>query len=145
MGFGAINVDLQPGSIISAIFTGIDAITTSDEERLKLKQAALEAGRAGRLEDYKIQLSAILAEAQSPDKWTSRARPAFLYVIYEMVQVALIGAIASIWFPEHVQEAADALGRLLNAIPDAMWALFGAGYLGYTGARTWEKGKGVVK
>lgn len=144
-GFGAINVDLNPGGILTAIFQGIDSLVTTDEEKMKLRQAAVEAERTGQLEDLKVRISAILAEAQSADKWTSRARPVFLYVIYEMIQVAIMGAILSIWWPDHVGQAASSLGQLLNAIPDSMWALFGAGYLGYTGARTWEKNKGVAK
>ena len=144
MSFGAVNVDLNPGGILKAIFDGIDSLVTTDEEKSKLRNAAIEAERSGKLEDLKVRLSAILSEAQSSDKWTSRARPAFLYVIYEMIQVAILGAILSIWWPEHVAQAAGSLGQLLNAIPDSMWALFGAGYLGYTGARTWEKGKGVA-
>src|SRR5882672_6394159 len=34
-------------------------------------------------------LSAVMAEAQSPDKWTSRARPSFLYVIYVMILLSV--------------------------------------------------------
>lgn len=49
-----------------------------------------------------------------------------------------------IWFPEDVSAAAAGFGSLLAAIPDDLWWLFGAGYLGYTGARMWEKGKGAA-
>jgi len=33
----------------------------------------------------------------------------------------------------------------LAAIPDSLYTLFGAGYLGYTGARSFDKIKGVSK
>ena len=43
--------------------------------------------------------------------------------------------------------AARAIGegmtRYLSALPEALYALFGTGYLGYTAARQWGKVKGV--
>jgi len=41
-------------------------------------------------------------------------------------------------------EVAAAAGMVawLAAIPEEMWWLFGAGYLGYAGLRTWDKTKG---
>jgi hypothetical protein len=30
-------------------------------------------------------MAAVLAEAESPDPWTSRARPSFLYVMYVLL------------------------------------------------------------
>ncbi len=33
--------------------------------------------------------------------------------------------------------------RYLAALPEALYALFGTGYLGYTAARQWGKVKGV--
>ena len=59
-----------------------------------------KARDAGKLELIKLQgsqemealrthLSAVLAEAQSADPWTSRARPSFLYVIYAMLLWAI--------------------------------------------------------
>jgi len=47
-----------------------------------------------------VSLSAILAEANSADPWTSRARPTFLYVIYGIILLCVIGAIIGIWWPQ---------------------------------------------
>jgi len=44
-----------------------------------------------------ISLSAIMAEANSHDPWTSRARPTFLYVIYGVILLSVIGSIIGIW------------------------------------------------
>lgn len=145
MSFGAVNVDVNPGGIISAIFAGIDAITTSDEERLKLKQAALEAERAGNLEEFKVTMSAIVAEAQSADPWTSRARPSFLYIMYSIIILCFVGGILAVFAPGEVEAAAVGVQRMLNAIPGDLWWLFGAGYLGYSGMRSFDKWKGVAK
>jgi hypothetical protein len=35
------------------------------------------------------------------------------------------------------------LTSLLMAIPESLWWLFGAGYLGYTGARSLDKWHGI--
>jgi len=67
----------------------------------------------------------IRAEAASGDKYTSRARPSFLYV--------MLGILATnyVVFP--------LLGKAALVFPDALFWLFGSCMLGYTGARTWEK------
>jgi hypothetical protein len=46
--------------------------------------------------------------------------------------------------PETAAGVTTGFGSWLGAIPDEMWWLFGAGYLGYAGARTFEKRKGVA-
>ncbi len=85
------------------------------------------------------QLSVIVQEASSNDPWVRRARPSFLYVMYVVILLCPIGGIVSIWFPNEVLQAAEGTARLLQAIPDALWTLFGAGYLGYTCLRSYDK------
>ena len=111
------------------------------QAELALAQLAQE----GRLKELGLQMSAIVAEAQSSDPWTSRARPTFLYVIYLMILLAVPMGVLSAFQPDMAARIATGLQSWLAAIPDSLWALFGAGYLGYSGARTWEKGKGVTK
>ena len=55
--------------------------------------------------------------------------------------MCVFGGIIGIWWPDHVTQAAMNINDLLAAIPESLWALFGAGYLGYTGARSYDKGK----
>ena len=88
---------------------------------------------------------AFLAEANSADPWTSRARPTFLYVIYGVILLCVMGAIIGIWWPTHVFQAAENLNKLLGAVPESLWWLFGAGYLGYTGARSFDKWRGPAR
>jgi len=76
------------------------------------------------------------------DPWVTRARPAFLYVIYTVILLCVFGSIVGVWWPEKVLIAADNLRMLLGAIPEDVWWLFGAGYLGYTGARSYDKRQG---
>jgi Holin of 3TMs, for gene-transfer release len=91
------------------------------------------------------QMTAIVAEAQSTDPWTSRARPSFLYVMYTIILWAIpMGLIAAVR-PDMAKGIADGMNAYLAGIPEPMWALFGTGYLGYTAARSWGKAKGVEK
>jgi hypothetical protein len=131
--------------VAGPLFGLIDNLFTSDEERMEAKRKLLEMEQAGKLDTLKTTLSAILAEAQSNDPWTSRARPTFLYVIYLCILTAIPMGVLFAFQPVAANAIAVGFGAWLNAIPESMWALFGAGYLGYSGARTWEKSKGISK
>lgn len=130
--------------VAAPLFGLVDKLFTSDDERLEAKRKLIDLEQAGELDGVKVRLSAILAEANSADPWTSRARPTFLYIIYAMILMCVAGAIVGIWWPDQVTTAAGNLGALLNAIPDSLWWLFGAGYLGYTGARSFDKWRGAA-
>ena len=129
-------------SLIDKIFPDKEKMAA---ERAKAELALLQLQQDGKMQELGVQMSAILAEAQSSDPWTSRARPSFLYVIYFMILLGVPMGILSAFYPEIAGRVAVGLQKWLAAIPDSLWALFGAGYLGYTGARMWEKGKGVTK
>lgn len=119
--------------------TVIDNLFETDEEKAAARVKIMQAEQTGRLEEAKLSMSAIMAEAQSNDPWTSRARPTFLYVMYAVIGLCFVGGILSVWWPDHVQSAAIGIQSMLMAIPDPLWALFGAGYLGYGVARTMDK------
>ena len=57
----------------------IDRLIPDPTEREKAKLALLQAEGQQALQEMQVSLSAILAEANSLDPWTSRARPTFLY------------------------------------------------------------------
>jgi hypothetical protein len=120
----------------------IDKVIPDPVAREQAKVALLKQEQAGELDEMKTSLSAILAEAGSSDKWTSRARPAFLYVIYIYILAAIPVGILSIFDPGSAKALADGVKAWLLAIPDQLYWLFGAGYLGYTGGRTFEKWRG---
>jgi len=83
--------------------------------------------------------SAIVAEAQSTDKWTSRARPSFLYVMYLIILASIPMGILTSINPQVAVNIANGFKSWLGAIPDSMWALFGTGYLGYSASRSYDK------
>ena len=119
----------------------IDSLDLDDSKKneAKLKMALMQ--QEGHLKEYETQLSAILAEAKSSDPWTSRARPTFLYVIYIFILAAIPFGLASLYDPGIVEQVATGMKAWLDAIPGNLYALFGAGYLGYGGMRSWDKGK----
>jgi hypothetical protein len=111
-------------------------------ERAQAELALAQLQRDGTLKELGIQMSAILAEAQSSDPWTSRARPTFLYVMYILILAAIPFGVFFAFKPDAALQVAEGMKAWLSAIPSEMWWLFGAGYLGYTGARMFEKRSG---
>ena len=138
--------DFIPGADILKIGMSIlDKVIPDPDARAKAQLELLKQQQAGALEETRTAMGAILAEAQSADPWTSRARPSFLYVIYLMILMAVpMGVLAAVK-PDLATQIAAGMQAWLAAIPDSLWTLFGVGYLGYTGARSWDKGKGVAK
>lgn len=110
-------------------------------ERASAELALYQAQADTDLKAQQVSLSAILAEAQSPDPWTSRARPSFLYVMYLMILMAVPMGFLAAFRPDIANNVAQGLKMWLAAIPDALWALFGTGYLGYTAAHSYDKKK----
>jgi hypothetical protein len=117
----------------------IDKLFPDKTEAEKLKLAMLQQQQAGEFKDLEMRFSAIVAEAQSQDPWTSRARPSFMYVMYALLLASLPMGVLFAFQPDTAQAVTDGVGRWLNALPEELWWLFGAGYLGYSGARTFEK------
>ena len=122
----------------------------SPEKQAELQQVIDQNAHEIQMKEYELQVRAmdaeskaveaasanIRAEAQSGDKWTSRARPTFLYLFYiilafNFILVPIAQMIKGISFAQlHPIE-----------FPDILWEVFVAGYLGYTGVRSWEKCK----
>jgi hypothetical protein len=90
-------------------------------------------------------MSVMLAEAQSKDPWTSRARPSFMYVMYILILCSIPMGVLSVFSPAAATTVAMGMKAWLAAIPDAMWGTFGTAYCGYTLSRSWEKKKGLTK
>ena len=90
------------------------------------------------------KLSIAVAESQSADKWTSRGRPMFLYIIYVMILASIPMGVLTALDPVRAANITSGMGGWLNAIPDDLWLLFGAGYLGYSGLRSYDKAKGIA-
>ena len=129
------------GEAISKVIDGVaDKIIPDAAEREKFKLETRRINLDETIEPLKIQMSAILEEAKSNDKWTSRARPSFLYVMYCLILAAIPMGILSVFKPDMAVTIANGMRAWLAAIPDSLWAVFGVGYTGYTVARSaWDK------
>lgn len=131
--------------LISPIASIIDKIIPDPRARDEAKLKLLELQGSQDMEAAKTQMSAIIAEAQSTDPWTSRARPSFLYVMYVLLLWSIpMGLIAAIE-PHMAKDIAAGMTAYLNGLPEPLYALFGTGYLGYTVARQWGKANGTDK
>lgn len=117
----------------------IDKFFTSDEEKAAAKLKLMQSAQAGELDTLRVQLSAIIAEAQSSDPYTSRARPSFLYVMYAYLLAGIPMGVVYSFRPDVATGVAAGVKAWLEAIPEPLYALFGAGYLGYTAFRSWDK------
>ena len=130
-------------SLIGPIASIIDKIIPDKEARAKAKLELLALEGSHELKQIEARLSAIVAEANSKDPWTSRARPSFLYVMYTMILFALPMGVLAAFSAQTAQDIGHGMTSYLRALPEELYALFGTGYLGYTAARQWGKVKGV--
>jgi len=73
------------------------------------------------------------------DRWASRARPTFLYVMYVLLLWAIPMGLVSAVDPPTAAAITHGMAAYLAALPEPLYALFGTGYLGYTAAREWGK------
>ncbi|WP_347304161.1 holin family protein [Croceibacterium sp. TMG7-5b_MA50] len=130
-------------TLISPIASLIDKIIPDKEAQARAKLELLKLEGTHELETIRTRLSAIVAEAESRDPWTSRARPSFLYVMYLMILMAIPMGVLSAFRPEAAASIASGMNAYLNGLPEELYVLFGTGYLGYTAARQWGKAKGA--
>ena len=132
-------------ALISPVAKLIDRIIPDPQARDAAKLELLKLQGSHEMEAIRTQLTAIVAEAQSNDPWTSRARPSFLYVMYALLLWAIPMGLIAATSPEMATNIARGMNAYLAGIPEPLYALFGTGYLGYTAARQWGKAKGVEK
>ena len=130
-------------SLIGPIASLIDKLIPDKEARAKAKLELLALEGTQELKAIEARLSAIVAEANSTDPWTSRARPSFLYVMYILLLTALPMGVLAAFSPVTARDIASGMNAYLAGLPEPLYALFGTGYLGYTAARQWGKARGT--
>ena len=130
-------------TLIGPIASIIDKVIPDKQARDKAKLELLQLEGSQELRLIETQISAIIAEANSHDPWTSRARPSFLYVMYAIILFAIPMGILSAFDAGAADRVGSGITAYLRGLPDELYALFGTGYLGYTAARQWGKIKGV--
>ena len=123
--------------IIDKLFPDPQAKAQAQLELLKMQQQ-------GDLDEIKLQLSAIIAEAQSPDPWTSRARPSFVYVVYILLLWSIPMGVLAIFRPDMAASFTTGFKAWMAAIPDSILTLFGTVMTGYVLGSSWEKVNGAA-
>lgn len=123
--------DAMGGSILGGIKDLVRTFKLPPEEQLKFEAASLEHESKLTAAIAQATSEAIKAEAASGDIYVRRARPTFLYIVY----VILVFNYLVVPLIQMTQ------GIAMHPIefPEPLYWLFGSGYLGYVGGRTWEK------
>jgi hypothetical protein len=123
----------------------IDKLFPDPAQKAQAQLELLKMQQAGDLDEIKVQLSAIIAEAQSTDPWTSRARPSFLYVVYVLLLWSIPMGILTIFKPDAAAAFTLGFKAWMSAIPEPVLTLFGVVMTGYVAGRSWEKVRGATK
>lgn len=134
--------DILGGGLLEGISKLIGNFKASPEDKLKL-QTLVEQNAAvfqqAELEyDEKLNDVAgqnIRSETGSSDKFTSRARPFFLYIMASAVGLNIFLPLVSQIVGQHIAPVNIDAGYI---------SLFSTAFLGYTAARSYEKTKGVA-
>ena len=132
-------------AIVGPVSKLLDKIIPDPQARDRAKLELLKLQGDQEMATIGAQMQAIIAEAQSTDPWTSRARPSFLYMMYALVLWSIPMGLIAAADPTMAKGIADGMTAYLRGIPEELYALFGTGYLGYTAARTWGKVKGAER
>lgn len=124
-------------TIADTAISVIHEFHASPEEKAQAQQAVMDAAQKAKqaADDYDVQLNAtagqnIRADASSGDKYTSRARPTFMYVIIFILAFNYIGIPLAGIFGSHYQPI---------VLPGDLLTLFGVCVTGYVFNRTAEK------
>lgn len=123
----------------------IDKLFPDPTEKAKAQLELLRLQQAGELDEMKTQLSAIIAEANSTDPWTSRARPTFMYVVYVLLLWSIPMGLVAVFNPAAAVTFTAGFKAWMAALPEPVLTLFGVVMTGYTAGRSWEKVRGVAK
>lgn len=135
-------------AVISLASSVLDKIFPNAADKAKLdeaKLALLQMQSQNELKTLELQIAPALAEAKSEDKWTARARPTFMYVMYIMLLFSLPMGVCSAINPEIATRVGLGMKEWLAAIPTPLYELFGICFFGYAVGRSAEKIWGIKK
>jgi len=141
----AFGIDDAIANVSGLLTTAINKIWPDPSDKSKAEALVITAAADAAINQLKAAQAVMLAEAQSADPWTSRARPSFLYVVYIMLLASIPMGVVHAFSPATAAEITIGFKAWLAAIPEPIIQLFGMVMLGYIGGRSWEKVKGVAK
>ena len=112
-------------ALIGPLASIIDKVIPDKAAREKAKLELIRLEGTQEMEIVEARLAAIVAEAQSADPWTSRARPSFLYVMYVMILFSLPMGLIACFSPQAAHDIGSGITAYLNGLPEPLYALFG--------------------
>lgn len=96
------------------------------------------------MDKFKAQTAIMLAEASSQDKWTSRARTSFLYVMYMLILTSIPFSVLFAFRPDIAKDVVEGFHSWLAALPDDFMSTFKTvmfGYFAHDVAKDYVKNK----
>lgn len=139
-GVGAVNIDV--GAAFSFLGTIVERIFPDKQKQEEIKAELAKFQLSGNLEEFKQVMQVFVNESASQDKWTSRARPSFMYVMYLFILFGIPLGILSVFSPEAAKGIAEGMKAWMTAIPNPLWAVFGTCFSVYSISRSYDKSKG---
>jgi len=140
MGFGAVNIDV--GAAFNFLGGIVDRIFPDKNKAAEIKNELAKFQMTGNLEEFKQVMQVFINESASQDKWTSRARPSFMYVMYTFILFGIPMGILSVFSPQAAIQIAEGMKAWMTAIPTPLWAVFGTCFSVYSISRSYDKSKG---
>lgn len=117
----------------------IDKLIPDANQKQQLKLQLAQLAQQGSLDELNDSYKAIVTEAASQDKWTSRARPSFMYVMYVLLLVAVPYGVWSAVHPSSAIEFSNGAAAWFRAIPDKLYDFMALGFVGYSVTRSYDK------
>lgn len=114
-------------AIVGPVSKLLDKIILDPQARDRAKLELLKLQGDQEMQKITAQMQAIVAEAQSSDPWTSRARPSFLYMMYALILWAIPMGLIAASDPRIAKGIADGMTAYLRGIPEELYALLGTG------------------
>lgn len=130
------------GPILGAVTSIIDKFVPDAGQKAQLKAEMEQALLSAELQKEVARYQAITVEGGSQDKWTSRARPSFMYVMYLLLLAAIPYGVLYTFEPVIAMGVAAGVKSWFAAIPEDLYNLMMVGYLGYSASRSVDKWKG---
>lgn len=141
----ALGIDDAVAGVSNLLNSAINKIWPDPADKAKAEAITMAAAADATISTMRTQMSLALAEAQSGDKWTSRARPSFMYVMYAMILWSIPMGFLAAWKPELATAIALGMRSWLAAVPDMLWQVFGWCFGAYAAGRSGEKIMSMIK
>lgn len=129
--------------ILQSVTSVIDKLIPDPLEKQRLKTEMEQVLLSAELQQELARYQAIVSEAQSSDKWTSRARPSFMYVFYTLLLFSIPFGVLYAFNPVLAMGVSAGLQSWFKAVPEELYNVFLYGFLGYSASRSFDKWKGV--